>query len=267
MTTPADTIAQEPVDLDREVPRLGGLNATLLRTEVLRVLRNRRTMIFALVMPVAFYFLFGTDDGYAGDRAGNGNVAAYIMTSMALYGAMIATVSGGASVATERAQGWSRQLRLTPLRGWAYITAKVVSSLTLALLPVVAVFACGLAGKADLPMATALGCALLVWLGSVVFAAFGLFVGYLLPGENAMQVVGPLMALLAFGGGLFIPIPEHGFMHWFSMFTPMWGVAELAHAPQVGWDSSWQWVLNIVVWLGLFGGGATWLFRRDTGRS
>ena len=48
----------------------------------------------------------------------------------------------------------------------------------------------------------------LAWVGSVVFAAFGLFMGYLLPAENVMQILGPVLALLAFAGGLFVPLGE-----------------------------------------------------------
>ena len=44
-----------------------------------------------------------------------------------------------------------------------------------------------------------------VWIGSLVFAAFGLFMGYLLPTENVMQFLGFALMLFAFGGGLFIP--------------------------------------------------------------
>ncbi|YAL82147.1 ABC transporter permease [Dermacoccaceae bacterium W4C1] len=264
--TAVDLHAVPPLSLERVPPRMGGWNTTLVRIELRRYLRNRRTMIFALVMPVAFYFLFGTSDSYAGERAGAGNVAAYIMTSMALYGAMIATAAGGSSVAIERAQGWSRQLRLTPLSSSAYIVTKLIVALLIAAVPVVAVFICGMVGKADLSMPRAVACALLVWIGSAVFAAFGLFVGYLFPGENAMQVMGPLMALLAFGGGLFIPLPDHGFMHVFSRLTPMWGVAQLVHAPQTGWGGFLGWLANIVVWLAIFISGAAWAFRRDTRR-
>ena len=39
---------------------------------------------------------------------------------------MIATTAGGAMVATERALGWSRQLRLTPLKPVAYVGIKVL---------------------------------------------------------------------------------------------------------------------------------------------
>jgi len=90
---------------ERRVPPMGGLNPTLLRIELLRVLRNRRTMIFTLVMPAVFYLIFGVSQSYADQDAGRGNVAAYIMISMAAYGAMIASTGGGAMVATERAQG------------------------------------------------------------------------------------------------------------------------------------------------------------------
>ncbi len=100
----------------RTIPPLGGFSPTFLRPRVPRMLRNRRSMIFTLIMPSVFFLLFGTDAKYQTESAGHGNVTAYIMVSMAVYGAMIATTSGGAMVATERALGWSRQLRLTPLQ-------------------------------------------------------------------------------------------------------------------------------------------------------
>ena len=53
------------------------------------------------------------------------------MISLAVYGAMIATTGGGAMVAVERALGWSRQLRLTPLNPLAYIAVKVLTAMVL----------------------------------------------------------------------------------------------------------------------------------------
>ena len=40
----------------------------------------------------------------------------------------------------------------------------------------------------------------------MTFAALGVFVGYIVPGENVMQILGPGLALLSFLGGLFIPL-------------------------------------------------------------
>ena len=53
-------------------------------------------MIFTLIMPPVFFLLFGRPSDAYQTSAGRGNVAAYIMISMAVYGAMIATTGGGA---------------------------------------------------------------------------------------------------------------------------------------------------------------------------
>src|ERR1700759_756595 len=96
----------------RTVPPLGGFNTTVLRIEVMRMLRNRRTIFFTLLFPAALFFAFGGQKAW-NDSAGHGNVAAYIMVSMAPYAAALTAASTGAMVAMERALGWSRQLRLT----------------------------------------------------------------------------------------------------------------------------------------------------------
>ncbi|KNX37428.1 ABC transporter permease [Luteipulveratus halotolerans] len=262
------TVTDSRIDASsRTVPPRGGLNATLLTIELRRVLRNRRTMLFTLLVPVAFFFAFGNAD-YGNDQVGSGNYAAYSVISFALYGAMVATTSAAASVSVERAQGWSRQLRLTPLSGLAYITVKVCTAMILGVLPVVLVYLVGQTGTALIPTGAWITSAVLVWLGALMFAAFGLFMGYLLPTENAMQVIGPLMAFLAFGGGIFYPYPAMSdTMQHVAQLTPMWGVSMMAHLPLTSEGvPAWQWVLNIAVWLTVFVGGAVWRFRRDTRR-
>ena len=104
------------LDRPRTLPRFGGFSLGMIRLELRRMIRNRRTVIFTLLLPAAFFLLFGSNAGYRTERVGGGNVTGYLMVSMAVYGAMIATTSGGAMVSIERAAGWSRQLRLTPLR-------------------------------------------------------------------------------------------------------------------------------------------------------
>ena len=70
----------------RQVPPLGGFNLTVLGIELKRMLRNRRTIIFTLVLPAALLLSFGGQKGWQ-EQAGSGNVAAYILVSMGLYGA------------------------------------------------------------------------------------------------------------------------------------------------------------------------------------
>lgn len=250
----------------RAVPPLGGFNTTFLALELRRLLRNRRAVIFTVIMPVVFFAIFGLESSYRRESYGSGNTTAFIMVSMAVYGALLATVGGGTAVSLERAQGWSRQLRLTPLRPAVYVATKITLAMLAALVSVTAVFVVGLLGGARLSLAVGLGCFLLAWVSSVVFAAFGLFVGYLLPSENIMQALGPVIAIMAFAGGLFYPLS--GWWATVATIFPTYGVANLARMP-FGAESAGTIVaalLNLVLWGTFFAVGAMWLFRRDTAR-
>jgi ABC-2 type transport system permease protein len=254
--------------VERKPPPLGGFSLGVVAIEVRRLLRNRRTIVFALITPVIFFLLFGLNAAYAGERAGYGNVSAFVMISMALYGAVLATTSGGAMVSVERLSGWSRQLRVTPLSPVAYIVIKMLTSLVLGLAAVAVVYVAGIAvGKPSMPVHIWVITALAVWIGSLLFAAFGLFVGYLLPSENVMQVVGFALMLFSFGGGLFIPLSQFSpGLRTAAKFTPLYGLNELVHSPLVGGSFAWAWAANLVVWLAIFSSGAIWRFRRDTAR-
>jgi ABC-2 type transport system permease protein len=254
--------------LDRPMPPMGGFSLGILRLEIRRLLRNRRTLLFTVLMPVVFFLIFGLNSGYADLKAGHGNVSAFIMISMALYGAILATASGGAMVSVERAAGWSRQLRLTPLSPMAYIATKMLTSLVLGLGAVLAVYITGIiTGRPSMPVRLWIITGLCVWIGSLLFAAFGLFIGYLLPSENVMQIISFALMLFAFGGGLFIPLSQFSSaLQTMATFTPLYGLNQLVHYPLVGGAMDWSWVLNLAAWLVIFVAGAIWRFRRDTAR-
>ncbi|WP_328389074.1 ABC transporter permease [Nocardia sp. NBC_00416] len=249
---------------DRRLP--GGFSVGFLRMELRRLLRNRRTLLVTLIMPPVFFAIFGLQSDFREKSFGSGNMTGYVMVSLAVYGAMVATTSGGAMVAIERAQGWSRQLRLTPLRPIAYVATKVAVAMVLGLVSVSVVFAVGAVVGARLTLTAWVFCFLLAGVCSLVFAAFGLFLGYLFPSENVMQLLGPALAALSFGGGLFIPL--HGWFGTVSGVLPTHGVATLVRMPFGDTSSSSiaLAMLNIVVWTAFFAGGATMMFRRDTAR-
>jgi ABC-2 type transport system permease protein len=81
-----------------------------------------------------------------------------------------------------------------------------------------------------------------------------------------MQIVGPLLAVMAMFGGLFIPLSQlpKG-MQTFALYTPMYGVGLLARAPLVGGATMWA-VGSVVFWTLLFSAAAVILFKRDTAR-
>jgi ABC-2 type transport system permease protein len=259
----AATSAIDPTT--RRVPPLGGFNLTVLRIELSRMLRNRRTIVFTFVFPAALFLAIGSGAGWQ-EKAGNGNVAAYLMVSMALYGAALTAAAGGAMVATERALGWSRQLRLTPLNPAVYISMKGLIALCLGAVAITVVNVVGVVqGRPAMAAHLWVECALLTLVCTMVFAALGVFVGYVVPGENAMQILGPGLALLSFLGNVFLPITEGTVLWHVASWTPMFGVAEISRAPLTG-ELPWYAVLNALVWLGLFVAGAAWRMSKDTAR-
>lgn len=135
------------------------------------------------------------------------------------------------------------------------------------MIPLVILYTLGLSLGSSAPTGDLVLAFVVSWFGSMLLAAFGLLVGFLMPSENVMQMMGIALTFLAFAGGVFIPQPVFG--HGFDLFarwTPMYGVTALAHAGFTGWSDAWMWIANIVGWAVVLGGGAVFMFRRDTAR-
>jgi ABC-2 type transport system permease protein len=252
----------------RQAPPLGGFNLTFLAIEIRRLLRNRRTVVVTLVVPAVLFLLFKSNRRAAVELGGTELTSAATLIGIAVYGAMLAATSGGARVSIERALGWSRQLRLTPLRPAAYIAIKLVTAMLLGLVSVAVVYVIGEIDGIQMTPATWLSTGFLAWASSFVFAAFGLFMGFLLPSENVMQVIGPVLAVFSLFGGLFIPIALlPSVMQDVAPYMPTYGVAAIARYPLVGGSFDPTWLVSVVVWTAAFSAAATLLFRRDTNRT
>lgn len=261
------------VSLDRRVPPLGGFTLTYLGIELKRRLRNRRTLFFTVAFPIVMYVLIGLpmrDESLTGIPVADGgiSVAAYIMVSMAMYGAMMSATQTGAAVAVERAQGWSRQLRLTPLNPFVNVIVKMIAGMVLGLLAVVATYVAGAISGIQLTAGQWISTGLVGWLlASAVFTTLGLFIGYLMPSENAAQVTSLVVVFLSFLGGLFYPLSSMpDVMQTVATFTPVYGIGELARSPLTGEAFDIMWLANAVVWLVILMVATTWAFRRDTKR-
>jgi ABC-2 type transport system permease protein len=265
MTTTSRPTAQDFAS--RRVPPLGGFNLTFLAIEIRRLLRNRRTIVVTLVVPVVLFLLLKSNARIAAAEA-LGFGPATTMIGIAVYGAMLAATSGGALVSIERALGWSRQLRLTPLRPAAYVALKLVVAMVLGLTSVVVVYVLGAIDQVEMPITTWLATGVLAWASAFVFASFGLFMGYLLPSENVMQLISPILGVFALFGGLFVPLSLlPSTFRDIAPYMPTYGVAAIARYPLVGGAFDWTWLLSVVFWTAVFAGAAMVLFRRDTRRT
>jgi ABC-2 type transport system permease protein len=261
------------ISLERRVPALGGFNLTYLRIELMRKLRNRRGMLFIVAFPIMMYVIVGARFVHTQLTAvpisqGGPSVAAYIMVSMAMYGAMMSATQTGAAVAIERTQGWSRQLRLTPLNPLVNVIIKMIAGMLLGLIAVISTYVAAAISGVHLTPLQWIATGLTAWLlAGAVFTTLGLMIGYMVPGENAAQITSFVIVILSFLGGLFYPLsqmPE--FLQTIAKFTPVYGISQMARAPHTG-DAFDIWALvNALVWFAIFVAGTVFFFRRDTKR-
>lgn len=254
------------------------LNPTYIRFDLARNLRMFTTMCFIVVLPVVLYLIFGGTQSFSDIElpSGRGNVSAQIMVSMAVYGAITATVSLAGAAAVELQQGWGRQLGLTPFTQAGYVLSKVIVALAVAVLPIVAVFIAGALTSARVDGPLWLGLGLLGLVAAVVFALYGLMFGLLFRSEAAVGAASGTIVILMFLGNAFVPLS--GFLLDLSPFTPVWGAMQFANWPLtdgllfVGRAGDtvqyelWQPIVNMVVWATLFGAVALWAARRHTAR-
>lgn len=178
------------------------------RFEVGRLLRSWKFLTITVGFPVLFYMLF-LGDHRAGEIVYGGvEWREYLMVSMCSFGALIAALNaGGSRVAMERAGGWARQLRVTPMPAWSYVAVKMTASM-LVVLPVVLLVELVAAtfGGVSLPGGTWVGLSALLWITAVPFAALGVLVGFAVGTEAVFPVVTGLLFVLAYFGGLFTPV-------------------------------------------------------------
>jgi ABC-2 type transport system permease protein len=266
MTTTALT-QPRAADGVRTTPRPDML--TYARLDLRRQLRDRIGMFFVVGLPTFMFLVFGIGSD---DPVGSGNVAMYVMISMAAYGAVTATTSVAGSAATEQVMGWGRQLGLTPMRPVGFVAAKAAVAMTVAAVPVVAIFAIGAAtGSRGHWSDWALSGAL-VWLGSALFAVYGLAICLAFRGPNAPGIASGMIVVLAFLGNVFTPMS--GFMLDLGRFTPLYGYVALARFPLTdGWlpvggrDPLWLPVANVLAWTVIFSLLAMWGVRRSRART
>lgn len=247
------------------------MNATYTLLELRRITRNWVGMFFTAVLPAFFYLIFGATVDAKDSPIGNGNVAMYVMISMAAYGAVTATTSVGGNAALERQQGWGRQLGLTPLPDSGYIAMKSLIAMTVAAVPILLTYLLGALTGARGTAGSWVLSAVLCLLGSAVFAVYGLLVGTALRSESAVGAASGTLVIFAFLGNVFIPLS--GAILVFAKFTPLYGYAALARYPLTegyladgSQDPLWLPVLNVVCWLAVFGGLAVFFVRRGRGR-
>ena len=134
---------------------------------------------------------------------------------------MSAVISSGARIATERTDGWTRQLRITPLKTSAYFRTKVVTGYAMAAATIAVLYASGVALGVGLGADRWLEMTGLILVALVPFAALGILLGHLLTADSIGPAVGGLVSLLALVSGTWFPLGSHGFLHDIARVPPL----------------------------------------------
>ena len=230
-----------------------------------RQLRDKVGMFFIVALPAFLFFVFGLGDDEA---YGSADVAMYVMVSMAAYGAVTATTTVAGMAATEQTMGWGRQLALTPLRPLTFVAIKTTVAMLVAAVPIALIYALGAATGSTGNAFDWLASAGIVWLGSALFAVYGLAMCLLFKGENAAGIASGLVVIMSFLGNVFTPMD--GFILAVGRFTPLYGYAGLARYPiseghlpdDAGHDPVWLLLVNVCAWTVIFAALAVWGLRR-----
>ena len=241
--------------------------STYVRYELLRTFRNGRFFIFSLAFPLVLYFVIAAPNRHDQDFLDSGIPAPlYYMVGLAAFGAMMGTIGSGARIAGERAAGWNRQLRITPLDSRAYIGTKVLTAYATAIVTVLLLYVAGTMLGVRLAAGDWLAMTGLILVGLVPFAALGILIGHLVGVDAVGPAMGGVASLLALLGGTWFPITS-GALFEIGRWLPSYWLVQASRV-SVGGDGwgirGW---LVMAAWSIVLIALAGHAYRRDTQRA
>ncbi len=238
--------------------------AVYTRYELLRTVRNRRFFIFSLIFPLILFYLVAGPNKSA--KLAGIPFPVYYMSGMLAWGSMQAVIAGGARIALERAAGWTRQMRITPLSMRAYFGTKVLGGYMMACISIALLCIAGATLGVSLTASGWASMIALVLVGLVPFTLLGIVIGHLAGPDAVGPLMGGLVSLLALAGGAFGPLGESGVVHQISMLFPSYWLVQAGKAgfTHHGWSAE-GWLV-VLVWSVVLLRVARIAYRRDTAR-
>lgn len=243
------------------------MNATYLKYELVRTLRNRQSYIFSVAFPVILFLVIGGSNKNEKNFGGTGiDAVTYYMVGMVSFGVIGAVVGGGARIAVDRATGWNRQLRLSPLKPGVYLGAKLAIGYLTALLTIAVMYIAGISLGAHTTGARWVEMTLLILIALVPFAAIGIWIGHI-ANEDAMgAIMGGLMSLFALLGGSYFPLGG-GVLDKIGSYIPSYWIVQAGHLAVGGSGWSLKGWLVILIWSAVFVVLAMRAYLADTRRA
>ena len=235
----------------------------LTRLEIRRALRNRRIMFFTILYPTVLFLLTaGTANSSKMVDGTHLSLRTYFLIAYASFGALGAALTTNAQkIATERKEGWIRQLRLTALPGNGYVISKIGSAMLVTVPAIAIVFIVGGSMGVHLSAAKWITAFLVLWVGALAFTALGIAIGYGVP-QDSVQMVNILVYVGgSFLGGQFFPLGG-GVLEHIGKALPTYWVRELATDAITGAHLPGNGIAVLLAWTVGAGALAARLYRR-----
>ncbi len=235
------------------------MNGTLAlaAAEIRRLRRNRRYLIFTVGLPVVLYLIFARQKA----TAYGVSFAAFYMVGMAAFGAFSGAFNNNTiRISQERKDGWIRQLRLTPLPANAYVVAKSIASMATSVPAIVIVLLLGrFDGGIHMAAWKWIVIGVVIWLGTLIFAALAVAIGYAFDPDSVQPVSLVLYFLFVIFGGLWFPLS--GGLKTFGEITPTYWVIRISTDVLAAGTISVTGIVVILAWLAGFVALATFVVR------
>jgi ABC-2 type transport system permease protein len=200
----------------------------------------------------------GTSEGLPSDTTA--------LVIFAVFGSLASGLYATApALAQERATGWLRQLRVTPLPGWATVAGKIAAAMAYAL-PAIALVgvAAAVSQGVELSWGGWVELILLLWIATAPFAALGTLIGLTVrnaePAQSAASAV--MIVLWVLGGMLTSPSDLPGTLEAIAHELPTNAAAELGWAAARGDAVPASAIIVVLAWTVGLGALAALAWRR-----
>ncbi len=240
-----------------------GLIAWQVRYEQRAYWRNRGRGIFTFVFPLMFLVIFASLNQSAHIHSLGGiPYDVFFVPGILAYGLIATTfVNMAISTAILRDQGVLKRMQGTPLPPWAYVAARIGSTLVIVLTMTALVLALGaIAYGVHIRASTLPGLLVTLALGTAAFTTLGIGVTRFIPNAEAAPVVVNLLILpLTFISSIWFPTT--GMPNWLVQIAKIFPIRALAEGLQhafnpytVGAGFSGQDIRTLAIWtaVGIF---------------
>lgn len=219
--------------------------------------RNPASAFFIFAFPLMFLVIFTALLGHGTVHVSPTrvvNISTYYVAAMASFGVISACFTNIAiSVSFQRDSGILKRINGTPLPSSAYLGARMVQALLVAVLLVVITTAFGrVLYSADIPSgSTLLRFLVMLLVGAASFCALGFAITSIIPNADAAPaIVNAVILPLLFLSGIFVPLGSNApaWILWIARVFPVWHFAAGMQAGFLGTNFHWTDVLIVAAW-------------------